>query len=479
MPLMPYFRRHLSLLTFAACCELIYLLYFVRRFPLLTYYQSDLDMGKISDYSTSGFVGFLVMFTVLFAVFAAAWWVAHEEQGPGTIWLVLGLGAVFGVTMTFAYPMTAIDIFAYVDQSLVMVWYHHNPIFTPPAAFPNDPLMLLAGDWRDTGAPYGPLALIIDAIPTLLAGRDLLANLILLKLMFSAMTVGAAYLAYLIVRRTHPPLAVPSALLIAWNPLLIFEVSANGHNDIAMMVLALLALFSLLAGDLTVGPLLLVASALVKYTTILLWPHFLIYGLQRRRRRRAQYLAMTGVLCLALVVAVYLSFWQGLDTLQGVVSQNQRDVVSFGMVLSELVAGVIPLNLATALGRAIFLAVYAYTLWLVGHRPEELPRAAFLATFALVVFALSNFETWYAIWPVTLGAVSVRPADRVALILFSYGTALIASFFGYVWVWLGLTVAGFTLVDTLSYVVAFVPAVVMLVLLTMTRTAPRLPTPAA
>ncbi|HCI80604.1 MAG TPA: hypothetical protein DHW02_13040, partial [Ktedonobacter sp.] len=85
----------------------------------------------------------------------------------------------------------------------------------------------------------------IDAIPTLIVGKNVLANLLLLKFMFSGMLLIEAYLAYKILATYAPKFALVGAMFIVWNPYMLFEYSANGHNDVVFMLFVLLAILAL------------------------------------------------------------------------------------------------------------------------------------------------------------------------------------------------------------------------------------------
>ncbi|HCI80605.1 MAG TPA: hypothetical protein DHW02_13045, partial [Ktedonobacter sp.] len=164
----PFVKAHLLLIIAGVSCEILYLAYLVRQFPLLRYYQGLRDIGGITDHSYSGLTLFAVVFLCLFALFGVALWdiyTTHKEKH--TLWLILGFGAMFALTMIFVYPGTAIDIFSYIAQSIILIYHHANPMITPAASFPSDPLMGLAGGLGSRGTPYGPLGLLIDAIPTL------------------------------------------------------------------------------------------------------------------------------------------------------------------------------------------------------------------------------------------------------------------------------------------------------------------------
>src|SRR6266702_5515453 len=207
-----FLSARLALVLIGVSCEAFYFLYFVRQFPLLRYYNQLTEIGILTDHSLNGFLTFSTVLTVLFVLFGLAWWRAHQLQDRGTLWLIFGFGAIFALTMVFVYPFTAIDVYTYIANSLVLVQYHQNLMIVPPSNFANDPLMRLAGGWIWLPAPYGPLGLLIDATPTFLVVRNLLANVILLKGFFSCLILLEAFLVYKILSHLMPRIAISGAL---------------------------------------------------------------------------------------------------------------------------------------------------------------------------------------------------------------------------------------------------------------------------
>lgn len=456
------------MLALAVLTELIYIVAFLRQFPLLQYYRGDIDMGAITGHSHAGYDLFVGAIGALFVLLAIAW---HQVQSHGDERLVpwiLGTSAVFAVTLVFVYPITAIDIFAYVDQSWIMVHYHQNPIFVPPAAFPGDPLMSLSDGWRGIGAPYGPLGLVIDALPTLLARGDLLWNLVLLKLMFSGMVLGCAYAAYRLLQRLAPERALSGLLLIAWNPLILFETCVNGHNDIAMMLFALLAVSAMVEGEHVFGTVLLTSACLIKFATLVLLPVFLLYGLSRRRstRDRARFLLLACAASCLVTVLAYARFWQGPDTLSHLFDQNQRFLVSFSSVILDIAGTAVTGSGAALAGRVLFSAAYVGALVIAVRDDVGFVRACFMTMFALLAVGLTNVESWYGVWPVVLAAAVPSLPERVAAVLFAWGISMGAAFFGYEWVWRGLSTPGsFAYINNKSYLLAFLPGIAAWVIL--------------
>src|SRR5712692_839688 len=106
-------RTHYRFILLGITLELLYVLYFVRQFPLLRYYSGPyVDMGHITGHSHGAFWTFILIFAALFGLFGLAWRQVGAGSDRNLLWLILTLGALFGVTMTFVYPITANDIFS-------------------------------------------------------------------------------------------------------------------------------------------------------------------------------------------------------------------------------------------------------------------------------------------------------------------------------------------------------------------------------
>ena len=99
------------------------------------------------------------------------------------------------------------------------------------------------------------------------------------------------------------------------NPLVLFETGANGHNDAIMVLFMLAGLAALLTTRWYWQSLalpLLVASVLVKWTSVLLIPLAIIYLLRGGRIRRWGLVPLgIGVaLAAGLALPVILPFWE-------------------------------------------------------------------------------------------------------------------------------------------------------------------------
>ena len=99
-----------------------------------------------------------------------------------------------------------------------------------PASLPGDPFQPYVA-WQGDPSPYGPLWEALAAGTSLLGGNILWNNLILFKVLVVLAYGVSVGLTYGILRSWKPDWALRGTLFFAWNPLVLFEVAGNGHND--------------------------------------------------------------------------------------------------------------------------------------------------------------------------------------------------------------------------------------------------------
>ena len=466
MMILAFLRSRMALVLTGIGCELVYFFYLLRQFPLLRSYNDLIDMGMVTKTSHAGFLWFLLVFSLLFALFGFAWWQAYHLRDRATLWLILGFGAIFALTNIFVYPVTAIDVFNYIAEGIVMIDYHANPMLVSLAQYPQDSLVRLTVGWGIYPASYGPIGLLIDAIPTLLTGRNVLANLIFLKVLFSSVLLLEAFVAYKILLRIGPKFALAGALALAWNPFALFEYSANSHNDILMMLFVLLAVLALVEERPVLGLVLVTASALTKYASLPLIPLFFAYSVvPSSNRLRYAGLAIAASLLLALIT--FAPFWAGPRTLDSLFFVNRINLSSFNMFLNDISSKTISLDQAKQPGLVIFGLFYIYALFLCTRRIEDMLRGCFIAMFALLAFGVTNVEVWYAIWPFALAIVVPDRGEMLVASLLIYGATLTELVHAYVWPWVNIQTNTFAydIVNSIAYLVIFLPAFLLLLFL--------------
>jgi hypothetical protein len=293
--------RLVLLLILGGLSELVYVCFFLRPYPLLKYYATPLlDLGKIAERSRLSAVAFATVFLLLFALYYAGYRLCLVQDSPHRPWVVLAFVTLFSLTLMFVYPIGAVDIFDYIINGRILAYYRLSPFAHVASEFPGDSLAPYAA-WQKVPSAYGPLWAFLAAGTNLLAGSaELLANVWAFKGLAILFYVLDSGLIYGILAEIKPAYALPGAFLFAWNPLLLFETAANGHNDSVMVFFVLLAIHFLLkhsatadsksatSGFASLSIIALTCSVMIKFITIILLPFFLLSLMELGEKKALQ-----------------------------------------------------------------------------------------------------------------------------------------------------------------------------------------------
>ncbi|HET7095275.1 MAG TPA: hypothetical protein VFI22_17430, partial [Thermomicrobiales bacterium] len=332
-----------------------------------------------------------------------------------------------------------------------------NPMAVPPVAFPRDPLMRFASaEWSDNVSPYGPLWTLIAAPATAFAHRDLPRALLAFKGLAVVATLAGGWIASRIAAADDPERAAGAALLYLWNPLVLWEGIGNGHNDVVMMAIVLLALLAWARrDDAWVMPLLVVAAA-VKYVALALLP-LAVVALGRREpapggafpplggtaalQARLRLMAASALLSVAVSIVAFAPFYdlgaaRASVEAQGDIALTSPAAIAIGMLNEHIAPETAGLwTRAASLGLfGVGLAVAFVAVW---RRPAAFPRAAFETMFLLLLVATWNFRPWYLVWLVALAACLPLGWPAARAIVWSAGGLAGYALFIWGWDWTG------------------------------------------
>jgi alpha-1,6-mannosyltransferase len=484
-PVEPWLRLA-ALVALGGISGVAYYLGFVRPYLLTTYYTKPLqDLAKINGHSAPSANEWAFTWLVLFACYYLAFRLCPPGEGTtrfyrrAALFLICGWAAFFAINLIFMYPVGAADLFDQIFRARLTAHYGFNPFTTLPSSFPGDPFQAYVA-WRGDPSPYGPMWEALAAGASYLGGDSLWNNLIIFKALVVLAYGVSVGLTYRILRAWKPDWALRGTLFYAWNPLVLFEVAGNGHNDAVVVMFMLLGIYVLvLARRWAILPA-LVAGALTKFVPILLVP-VAIAAIWRDRLRLARSerkglrteqtansvlgplssvlvldtwrsLAVGAVLSVGLGLVLYAPFWTGLD---GILPRNRGNLftasipkvivdalVRFGST-DETTAESLVKNTAYALVGliAIGLALYVFRSRnaVTPEGREKLVGTTLVAfyeiIFAYLAIAALWFQPWYLMWLVALTAPVARPSYVNRTLLFCIGGVANYFVWDYIWLW--------------------------------------------
>ena len=332
--------------------------------------------------------------------------------------LALLFPVLFNAGLLLGQPYQSIDALTYVVHGyLGNLPEGGNPYATTAAAVRATDLAreLAPLGWLPVHGltPYGPLWTHLEIGAMRVAG-DAMSALLLLKAIVVAASLGSAALIWAILGRVRPEDQLLGTLVYLWNPVIVVEFAAEGHND-ALMILCLLASLWLTVSLRPASSVLAsTVGVLVKYLPLVFLPAQVVY-LWHTRRDRVRLAAglMIGLLVGAgLAVALYEPFWVGPRTLEGVRLQGQPLVspTPSGWLYSSLgrlfpAAGAASLTL-----RVLAISFAAFVLaasWWARDATGLFGACAAIALFYVVVVS-GHYWPWYASLPLALAALTPR-----------------------------------------------------------------------
>ena len=355
--------------------------------------------------------------------------------------LALSFPVLFNVGLLFGRPYQSIDALTYVAHGFMGGPLGTNPYARPAAALAYDggtvdlARQLASFGWLPVHgpSPYGALWTWIEVLAVSLTG-SVGGALLLTKALVVLASLGCAALIWTILGRVRPEDQLIGTLVYLWNPLIVVEFAAEGHND-ALMVLCVLA--SLLF-TVTARPALsvtgVVLGVLVKYLPIIFAPAQAIY--LWRNRRSTRHLALSVSLALAvgllLAVALYGPFWIGAGTFGAMGRQGLPFLAPTPSgILYWLLLQVFPPVFASSLTlRVLGVFLVAFVL-VAGWRARD--AAGFLracAAISLVYLLVVSAGTWpwYAALPLALMALTPRGIFLPVALVVTFTSRLVAPF---------------------------------------------------
>jgi hypothetical protein len=428
---------------------LLWVLLLVRPFNLLNYYYySQLNLYGFSWVNPSARWDLVIAFVGQGVLYYAGWRAARRAAGRDAWAIVAWSTVAFIVALLFVYPLGSTDIFDYILHGRIVGLYHANPFVQVGYDYPKDPVFPYMG-WPGATSAYGPLWELLAGLVARVAaglsagntvvGNVIVANVIAFKLLSGIFLGGCAALVAAILRfapaRQGPAgsqrlpsgnRALAGFVLIAWNPLILYETLVNGHNDVVMVFCILLAAWALLKQHFTLAILALVAGTLLKFIPVLLLPAAGLIALRDLPdwRERGRFLAVTALLAAALVVLTWKPFWEGPAVL-GLARRQQLFTASLSSVLYAWltpVLGAARAGILIARAAAYFTVVFAlfegYRAWR-DRNWTSFASASFAVLMFYVLGTVLWFMPWYAIWP--LGLAPLLPSVRSVRLAHVFG----------------------------------------------------------
>jgi hypothetical protein len=203
------------------------------------YWQFQQSMWQILFHNRPLQAG-LYTFLIFFAVIA---WNGLTRSLPQHISLkkIALILAVLSVPLMFSYNALSHDVFNYIFNAKMVTVYHQDPHRQVALNFPNDPWIRFMHNTH-TPAPYG-YGWTVFSLITFMAG---MGKFTLTWFLFRALNVFGLFLLLplftMMAKRLDLEISLRDVAAVVLHPLFLIELISNSHNDLWMLIPAMLSL---------------------------------------------------------------------------------------------------------------------------------------------------------------------------------------------------------------------------------------------
>jgi hypothetical protein len=336
---------------------------------------------------------------------------------------------VWAVPLLLAPPLFSRDVYTYAAQG-EMVSHHIDPYSYGPSVLGATPFNELADPaWSRTESPYGPAFLTVDGVLDQASGHQILADLVLLRLLevagIALMVAATPTLARSLKR--DPAHAV---LLGAGSPLVLLSLVSGEHNDALMLGLLVAGLAVAKRFGTVPGVMLCALAAGVKSPAALgvLFLGWVWAGPAASTRRRIGHTAVAGLIALATMEVMAFVSGTGWGWLRTTFTASSSFTgvtpINIAARAVSIASHVLHVPVSTLQVRPVFIVLGLLIAVYVGYRLLlRSPRDGVVLCLGLTLLVLALLGPIVWGWYVTWGVVVLAPAAygrlRMALIVIS------------------------------------------------------------
>jgi alpha-1,6-mannosyltransferase len=336
---------------------------------------------------------------------------------------VLAPPLAFQVTLFTMPGLFTTDMFSYAMYGQIAGVYGLSPYTHPPSQFPDFRIFnWIHPLWHDAPSIYGPAWVdLTRPLARAIVGLSDVDKILAYKIVSNVGHLACIGLIAYIVNKLRPGTALEAVVLYAWNPLMIFEFGGNGHNDAVMVAVMLLAVACYVSGSRWLGIVALTVSFLIKMTSVLLVPYYAMAWARGQKDWRRFFGIGVGAVAtvLAVIVAFYWPWWEGMQTIGPILLWSQGpmfnnyvpDILAIKMATQRIIASGGTLDPQVALDQArdqvknvarILLIVLAvWELWRARGATGMIGSGARLMLGFLLILNTWVLP-WYFTWPIAL-----------------------------------------------------------------------------
>jgi hypothetical protein len=329
---------------------------------------------------------------------------------------VLGMGLFAGATAALALPANSWDVFAYLGWGRISAIHGLNPYLTGYAQIADS---YSPYAWYRGPMNHGPVVLSAFLAAGLTSEYSPLAAVYVLKVQWLVVHLCAAWALGHVLKeaRLDPGYGL---FLFTLNPLVLFELILNGHNDGLMILFAILALAALQRGHGGAALLIALLGALVKAPGAVLYATTAVY-LIRQRHWRSLASGVAGTIL--ITVGVILLFFP--DVRSALVLLDRPGVSLYAGIVNVMTGGdSVPQDvmLRGGLQLVLMLALALFAVWRLAKIAdfEGVVRETSYLMLATLVALQGSIYPWYVTWVFPFVVFLGSARTRYVVLLYSW-----------------------------------------------------------
>jgi alpha-1,6-mannosyltransferase len=322
---------------------------------------------------------------------------------------------IWAVPLLLAPPLFSRDVYTYAAQG-EMVSHHINPYSYGPNVLGATPFNEMNDSvWSGTESPYGPTFLAADGALDQLSGHQILADLVLLRLLeVAGIALMVAATPTLARSLKHDP--AHAVLIGAGSPLVLLSLLAADHNDALMLGLLMAGLAVAQRFGMVLGMIVCSLAAGVKSPAALgvLFLGWVWAGPGASVRQRLAHTALAGFVGLATmeVAAVVSGTGWGWIRTTTTADASFTGITPINIVARavSIVSHVVQIPISTMQARPVFIALGLLVAVYVGYRLLlRAPTDGVVKCLGLTLLVLALLGPIVWAWYVTWGLVVLAP----------------------------------------------------------------------
>jgi alpha-1,6-mannosyltransferase len=330
------------------------------------------------------------------------------DSGRARSWALLAPILLNLMLLAFT-PRLSMDTLSYLAHGFLGELPGGNPLVQPVQDARHTVIgpELAAHGWNTYPGitPYGIVWTRLEIAIAQLSGTNVATAVLLFKVIATGASLGSALLIWRVLGHIDPAVQLPGTLAYLWNPLILMEFAAEGHNDAVMIFFSLAAVAAAIAGRPVISLIAQLVGVLSKYLSLLFLPAQLTFLWRTRRGGTQLALQIAAALTVITVILAlsYAHYWAGLHSFDGLVHRTYPfgSATIFGVLRwilkhtpLEPWAGPFTAELLTGL----LLALIAWSSLRV-RDAADLARSCVWISLG-VLFVSPEYWPWYACMPI-------------------------------------------------------------------------------